>query len=75
MPHEIEFNGLSMYDITPINGPFTRDMILIKSPRSKVVPPQQAESMYNALLKKGLPTALALFEGCLKHVNNSFKDS
>jgi dipeptidyl aminopeptidase/acylaminoacyl peptidase len=38
-------------------------ILLLQGVEDKVVPPNQAESMHQALLKKGLPTCLKLYEG------------
>lgn len=38
-------------------------ILLLQGVEDKVVPPNQAEMMYNALLKKGIPTCLKLYEG------------
>lgn len=38
-------------------------ILLLQGVEDKVVPPNQAESMHQALLKKGLPTAIKLYEG------------
>lgn len=38
-------------------------ILLLQGVEDKVVPPNQAESMHEALLKKGLPTCLRLYEG------------
>jgi len=38
-------------------------ILLLQGVEDKVVPPNQAEMMYNALLQKGIPTCLKLYEG------------
>ena len=38
-------------------------ILLLQGVEDKVVPPNQAKSMHQALLRKGLPTCLRLYEG------------
>ena len=38
-------------------------ILLLQGTEDKIVPPNQAELMHAALLKKGLPCALKLYEG------------
>jgi dipeptidyl aminopeptidase/acylaminoacyl peptidase len=38
-------------------------ILLLQGAEDEVVPPNQAEMMYNALLKKGIPTCLKIYEG------------
>ena len=38
-------------------------ILLLQGVEDKVVPPNQAESMHQALLKKGIPTCIKLYEG------------
>ena len=38
-------------------------MILFQGTEDKVVPPNQAQAMYDALAAKGIPTSLIMFEG------------
>ncbi len=38
-------------------------ILLLQGKEDKVVPPNQAEMMHNALLKKGIPTCLKIYEG------------
>lgn len=38
-------------------------ILLLQGDEDKIVPPNQAEMMHEALLKKGIPTALKMYEG------------
>jgi dipeptidyl aminopeptidase/acylaminoacyl peptidase len=38
-------------------------ILLLQGVEDKVVPPNQAQMMYDALLKKGIPTCLKMYEG------------
>lgn len=38
-------------------------MLLLQGDEDKIVPPNQAEEMHKALLKKGIPTKLRMYEG------------
>jgi dipeptidyl aminopeptidase/acylaminoacyl peptidase len=38
-------------------------ILILQGDEDKVVPPNQAEMMYKALLKKGIPTCLKMYEG------------
>jgi len=48
-----------LHSVDNLNVP----MILFQGLEDKVVPPKQAESMYDAVKRKGLPVALVEFEG------------
>lgn len=48
--------------IRSIDG-FTDPIIFFQGTEDEVVPPNQAEVMYEAIKKKGVPTALVMFEG------------
>jgi dipeptidyl aminopeptidase/acylaminoacyl peptidase len=49
----------------PINSIDTLScpILLLQGDEDKIVPPNQAESMYAALLKKNIPTALKMYKG------------
>ena len=38
-------------------------MLFLHGDEDKIVPPNQAETMHAALVKKGVPTALRMYEG------------
>ena len=38
-------------------------ILLLQGDEDKIVPPNQAEMMHEALLKKGIPTCLKIYEG------------
>ena len=50
---------------SPINSVDTLScpILLLQGDEDKIVPPNQAETMHKALLAKGLPTALKIYEG------------
>ncbi|XP_004964876.1 uncharacterized protein LOC101764724 isoform X2 [Setaria italica] len=58
-------NERAYYERSPINfvNQFTCPVILFQGLEDKVVPPDQARKIYNALKERGLPVALVEYEG------------
>merc|ERR1711935_779391 len=42
---------------------FSCPILLLQGDEDKIVPPNQSEMMYSALLKKGIKTSLKIYEG------------
>ena len=63
------FNAFPAADVyaerAPINAAdqLSCPVLLLQGDEDKVVPPNQAETMYAALKSKGIPTALKMYEG------------